>query len=197
MLKSERKFGFPTAYKKFFTDTSDSVDSAILRKASVCPNVSTCLIWASVYHNTSTILSDIEMENVRRKKNWTDENNRPVLFELQDGVVRTLEFVILFKKRSPFFEIIGDIIGHILEGGFFLHIKKGVIDREKSESKFDYPALEYSYSAINISQLQTAFYILMLGYIVALVCFVIEIVWHCYMSKVSAVLSSSLCHSLK
>jgi hypothetical protein len=194
MLKSERKFGFISEYSRFFPDTSSSIDSAIVENALQCSNVNSCFIWASVYHNFSTILDDFSVEMLRRLKNWSDENNKPLLCEMEDGVVRIFKAAILFSSRSPFFEIIGDVIGHIVEGGIFLHIKERVIDQQKLESKVDYPTLDYSYSAINIRHLQTAFYILMLGYVLALVCFVTEIMWHRYRSKVSAVLISSSCH---
>ena len=124
------------------------------------------------------------MEIHRRREIWTDENNRPLLCELEDGVVRTLDRLISFMKRSPFFEILDDTIGHIVEGGIFLNIKKRVNDEDKLESKYDSPTFDYSYSAISISYLQTAFYFFILGYVLELVFFVTEIMWHLYRSKV-------------
>jgi hypothetical protein len=89
----------------------------------------------------------------------------------------------LVRKRSPFLEIIDDVIGRIVEGGIFVHIKKRGINEEKLESKFDFPTSADTYYAISIRHLQTAFYLLMLGYVLAVVCFVTEIMWHRYRSK--------------
>ena len=194
MLKSKMNFGFPYIYNKMFPDTSDPVDSEIRKNALECPDVNSCFIWASLYQNFSTILTEFEIEFHLRMKNWTDENNRPLLCELEDGVVRTLDLAILFRKRSPFFEIINDVVGRIVEGGIFLHIKKRVKGQEDLESKYDSPTFDNSYSAISISHLQTAFYLLMLGYVLALVCFVTEFMWHRYRSKVRGALITSVCH---
>jgi hypothetical protein len=51
MLKSEIKFGYTNEYKLLITDTSDPVDSAILNNVVQCPDVDTCFVWATVYHN--------------------------------------------------------------------------------------------------------------------------------------------------
>jgi hypothetical protein len=156
--------------------------------------IDTCLIWASVYHNFSTILPEIEVERHRGMENWADENNRLPLCKLEDGVVRTLDIAILLRKRSPFLEIIDDIIGKIFEGGFILHIMEGYFYQEKLESKVDPPTFDYRYYAISVSHLQTVFYILMLGYVLAVVCFVTEVMWHCYRSKRRGALSTAFCH---
>jgi len=123
------------------------------------------------------------MEIDRGRKYLTDENNRPILCELDDGVVRKIDLAFLVSKRSPFLEILDDVIGRIVEGGIFVHITKRYIVKEKLESKSHYPPSDDTYYAISISQLQTAFYLLLLGYILAVVCFVTEIMWHRHMSK--------------
>jgi hypothetical protein len=55
--------------------------------------------------------------------------------------------------------------------------------KAKIESKVHVPTFADTYYAINIRLLQTAFYLLMLGYVVAVVCFVTEIMLHRYKSK--------------
>lgn len=67
--------------------------------------------------------------------NWIDEN-KLLLCEMEDGVVRTLNFTILVRKRSPFFEIIDGVVGRIVEGGIFILIMKTGFEKEKIDSKF-------------------------------------------------------------
>jgi hypothetical protein len=88
MLKSARKFGLNQGRQAFFPDTSDSVDSAILKNALECPNEDTCFTWETVYHDISTILDDFSAEYYRLIGNSTDENSRPLLCELEGGVIR-------------------------------------------------------------------------------------------------------------
>jgi hypothetical protein len=86
MLKSARKFGFNQGYQDSFPDTSNSVDSAILKNTLGCHNEETCITWATRHQNISTILDNFIAEYYRLIGNWTDENNRPLLCELEDGV---------------------------------------------------------------------------------------------------------------
>jgi hypothetical protein len=134
------------------------------------------------------------MEYYRRMEGWTDENNRPLLCELEDGVVRRIDLAIVVRKRSPFFEVIDNVVGRIVEGGIFMQIKKRDFVKENVKTKFDFNMLDDTYSAMNIRHLQTAFYFLMLGYVLAAVCFVTEIMWHRYRSRVCELTSTSFCH---
>jgi hypothetical protein len=76
MLKSERKFGFIQGHEIFYANSSKSVYLAILKDAVRCPDQGTCFKWTAMYHNISTILSDLRVVGYRKLRNWTDENNR-------------------------------------------------------------------------------------------------------------------------
>jgi hypothetical protein len=183
MLKSERKFGFRRGYEQFFPSISESVDSAILKDAVNCPDEDTCFIWATVYHNISTILNDFKSDDYRESGNWTDNNKRPLLCELENGVVRTYGHVFLVRKGRRVLDLINDVIGHVIEGGILMQIMKRVFLEQRKVSTFDVPTFADTYATITISQLQTVFFLLLLGYVLALACFVIEIMWHRYRSK--------------
>jgi hypothetical protein len=91
------------------------------------------------------------------------------LCELEDGGVESVGLVLLVIKGSPLLEFINDIIQHIVESGILTYIKKRDFPNEKIVSIWDDFAFYDTYTAFGISHLQTAFYILMLGYVLALV----------------------------
>ena len=62
-------------------------------------------------------------------------------------------------------------------------IKNRNVDEAILESKSDSPTLADTYCAINITHRQTAFCLLMLGFVLAGACFVTEVMWHRYRSK--------------
>jgi hypothetical protein len=154
----------------------------------------TCFIWAAVYQNFSTILDDTYSENYRESGKWTDENNKPLLCELEDGVVGTIGYVFVVRNGRRLLELINGVMVRVVEGGIFKQIKKRNFDKHKIKSRINSPTSIDVYSAINISHLQTVFYILMVGYVLALVCFVIEVIWHRYRSKVCVALRTCLWH---
>ena len=194
MLNSEMNFGLSPNYKRLFPDTSDTVDSAISKEAVECPDAHTCQIWASIYHNISTPLNDLYRGIDRGDGNMIDENNRPLLCELEDGVVKIVDFALLVKKRSYFFEIINDVISHIVEGGIFMQIKKMGFEKTEIKTKFNIPTYDDKYFVFGVSHLLTAFYLLMLGYVLSVTCFLAEIMWHRYRSRGRERTSTTLCH---
>jgi hypothetical protein len=184
MLKSEKKFGLFERDKIYlYPSTSDPVDSAIVKNSVQCADGPTCFLWAAVYHNISTIIHDLTMNMYRATGDWTDESNRPLLCEIEGGVFRTFHFAMRVKKGSHLLKLIDDVLSHVFEGGIFMHIKEMSFDKLKMDSKLDVPTFGDTYHDISIGQLLTAFYLLMLGYILAVACFSIEIMWHRYRSK--------------
>jgi hypothetical protein len=86
-------------------------------------------------------------------------------------------------KGTPFLQFINDVLRRIIDGGIIMHIKRKSFEKLKIESKLDVPTSYDTYYAINITHLQTAFYLLILGYVLDVACFVTEIMWQCYWSK--------------
>jgi hypothetical protein len=194
MLRSEKKFGFVIKQLNLFTNTLDPVDSAIFKDAVYCPDETSCFIWAAVYHNISTVINDLDIETYRSRGDWTDENNRPLLCEIEGRAFGTSEFVMMGFKGDPLLESIDDVLSHLVEGGIFMHIKKRNFDKMKIQSKLDVPTFDNTYSPISIIHLQAPFYFLVLGYVLAVVCFVTEIMWHRYRSKGRETTGTSVCH---
>jgi hypothetical protein len=193
MLRSEKQFiFFEWDGSVLFSNTSHPVDSAIVQNAVRCKQEHTFFIWASVHHNISTVLKEFNVEYYRARGDWTDENNRPLLCEIESGVVGKMDFAIRVKKGTLYFEVIDDVLVHIVQGGIYMHIRERHFEKLKMESKLDVPTSADTYYAINI--LQTAFYLLMLGYLLAVACFVSEIFWHRYRSKGRGPTGTSLCH---
>jgi hypothetical protein len=184
MLKSVRKFGFVDELNVFFDNESKAVDSVILNNAIRFPDRGISFNWAAVYQNTSIVFDNLNIEICRDLGKLTDENKRPLLCELEDGGVASLDLVLLTLRGSPFLELINDIIGHTVESGILTHIKKKDFPKEKILSTLDAFASYDTYTVFSVRHLQTAFYLLMLGYVLTLACFVAEIMWHRYRSKV-------------
>jgi hypothetical protein len=183
MVKSERKFGFIDEYEVFFHNVPNSVDSAILKNAVRCPDRGTSLKWAANYQNMSVVFDSVNIKICRDMGKLTDENNRPLLCELEDGGIASVNLVLLVIKGSPLLKFINDIIEHIIESDILTHIKKRYFRKENFVSIWDGFASDDTYTVFGIRHLQTAFYFLILCYVLAFSCFAIEIMWHRYVSQ--------------
>jgi len=77
MLNNENEFGFVEWNVNFFPDSSEPLNSAILKHAVRCHDQNTCFKWAGLYQNFSTILDDIIVQNLREIGKWSNENKIP------------------------------------------------------------------------------------------------------------------------
>jgi hypothetical protein len=179
MLNAGMKFGFPRSYKIFFNESSDTVGSAILRKMVLCPDEGICMKWASQYRNISTLRSEFAAEYSNSIGSSTDENNRPLLCDLEDGVIVYLEAVLAVLKGNPLLEHINNVIDRIVEGGLFVQWKKLFFNSARVAGKTTSShTLADSYLPISIIHMQSAFYLVLMGYAVSLLSFVIERAWY-------------------
>ena len=96
------------------------------------------------------------------ERTWTDENNRPSECDLEDGVLETSGLLFLVSLRSQILELINEVIGHIIEGGFNIQLRDRGLYKAKLDFKFNSPTFADAYYATNASHLQTEFYFLFL-----------------------------------
>jgi hypothetical protein len=183
LIRSDIKFGMEEEYKKYFKDSTDTVASEIYKNALLCPSYTSCLAWVFTNQNFSTVTSDIVKELFHVRGMWTDENNRPLGCELENGVVLRSGFSFFVRRETSLLGFINDIIDRIAQGGIFMHIEKISYYKMKFNFQFNSPTFDNKYYDISVSHLQTVFYLLMLGYVLALASFVTEIMWHRYISK--------------
>jgi len=132
----------------------------------------------------SIVFDTLNVEICRDMGILTDENNRPLLCELEDGGIASLERVLLVLRGSPFLELINDIIDHTVESGILTHMNKKYLLKEGILTMTNAFAFDDTYIVFGVRHLQTAFYLLILGHLLAFACFVTEIVWQHYKSKV-------------
>jgi hypothetical protein len=194
MLASDMKFGFFEEYEVFFNNVSDSIDSTILSKSVRCHDRGASFNWATVYQNISIVFDNLNIEICRGMGKLIDENKKPLLCELEDGGVGNVDIVLLVLRGSPFLEWINDIIDHTVESGILTHIKKRDFPKEKILTMPDAFAFDDTYSVFGVRHLQTAFYTLMIGYVLAFACFVTEVMRHRYRSKVYETTVASVSH---
>jgi hypothetical protein len=188
MLNSGMKFGVPLGLEEHF-------DSEFLMHTVFCPDSLTCFKWASKYQNISIFMFDMFKDILKSDSNWTDEYNRPLLCELEDGTFAVYDVGMAVLKGHPLLEHINDVINHVVEAGLPMQWKKLMLETVKLSSKpsFTY-TLADTYVNISATHLQSAFYMLLLGYVLALLSFILEVIWYNVMSERSYLTHMSASH---
>jgi len=194
MLISDMKFGFADEYEALFNNVPNSVDSVILNKSVRCPDRRMLFNWAAFYQNMSFVFTNVNAEIYRDIGKLRDQNKRRLLCELEDGGVASSEIVLLVNRGSPLLELINDIIQHMVESGIVSQLNQRYFYEKKILSMPDFIAFNDTYTAFGVRHLQTAFYLLLLGYVSAVVCFFTEIMWHHCRTKWCEPKGISLCY---
>jgi hypothetical protein len=65
----------------------------------------------------------LNVEHYRQNGYWTDEYYRPLLCELEDGVVATYGYAFIVKNGRLLLELINDVVVHVDEGEIIMQIK--------------------------------------------------------------------------
>ena len=184
ILTSDIKFGFTDENEVFLNNVPDSIDLAILKNALRCLVFGATFTSAAAYENMSFAFDNWSMEICRDIGKMTDENKRPLLCKVENGDAGSVDLCLLVVKGCPLLELINCIIQRVVESGILINLVIQNLRIEKILLMSDVTEFDDTYTVFGIRHLQTAFYLLMVGHVLAFASFMIEIMWHRYMSKV-------------
>jgi hypothetical protein len=145
MVKYGKEFGFMEFALRMFSDSSESLNSAILKNAVICPDEDICFKWAAEYQNFSTILNNILVQKFRAVGKWSNENNVLYLCALENCFVKTHGYVFIVRNGRHFMALINDVIFRVFESGLFTNIQKRSFDKQKLETKINSPTFTETY----------------------------------------------------
>jgi hypothetical protein len=178
MLASEIKYGYNPVFDCVYNESGDVHSSIILRNRVLCPIHAICVKWAYVYKNISLILDELSIEERYSSSSLMDENSKPLLCCLEDGVVMYGDSVMMMRMGDPLLERINDIIHRVVEAGIFMQWKKSHFDNMKVRAGTirSYRPLNNYYS-FAMKHMHPAFYLLLMGYAVSTSVFILEIAY--------------------
>jgi hypothetical protein len=115
---------------------------------------------------------------------YIDENSEPLLCRLEDGVVLNAGRTMIMLYGDPLMVRVNEIIDHVVEAGlykFWISLKMKYLKSLSRKIAIVHP-LDGHYS-FNLYQMQSAFYLLLMGWCLSAVCFVIELLCNCVLNK--------------
>jgi hypothetical protein len=174
--------GIQLAYQQthnFFLEVGDERQASSLRRNRVnCPSFEDCVNWAKYQKNVSVLLSDANAEENYASGAFVGENSEPLLCRLEDGVVFNTGLTMLMFHGDPLMSRFNDIIHRVVEAGlynywislYFNHIKL-VSQRIAIVHPLD------EYYCFNLYHMQPAFYLLLMGCCLSVLCFFVEVLY--------------------
>jgi hypothetical protein len=174
---------FPGA-SSIFENGDEPEVSKIQTNSVICPSDEDCIDWLKDKKNASILFSDDDVDEDFARGLYFDENSRPFLCGIEDGVFRHTGLTMLMLHGDPLMRRVTEIIDRVVEAGIYNYWKSLRTHSIKLRSRTI--AIVHpldGYYSFNLYHMQPAFYLLLIGWCLSALCFVVEVLFNCVLSK--------------
>jgi hypothetical protein len=140
--------------------------------------------WASVHKNMSFFYDDLWIESYNYWGNFAGGYSEPLMCKLEEDLVYNKRHSMVMIHGDPLLRRVSEIIDRVVEAGLYnqwiaLHMNTFKLQSQKIA--LVHPLDEY-YS-FNLYHMQTAFYLLLMGWCLSSLCFMVELLYSLLLSK--------------
>jgi hypothetical protein len=184
LFDSGIKLAYQTRHNYMFKNFDETEASKVQKHHLECPLLNVCMDWAKYQKNVSILLLDIAAEQDYASGYLLGENSEPLICRLEDGVVFNSGLTMIMFYGDPLIMRVTEIIDRVVEAGLY----KYWISQRMNYFKLRYRkiAIVYpldGYYSFNLHHMQTAFYLLLMGWCLSVICFIVELLYNRVSSK--------------
>jgi hypothetical protein len=178
------KLAYPQKYN-FIIEGGDETEVAnVQRNRANCPSFEVCVEWAKYQKNVSIFVVDRIAEEYYARGHFVGENSEPLVCRLEDGIFYFTGLHMVMFHGDPLMKRVNEIINRVVEAGLY----KFWISSFDNEFKLTYRKIALShpldgYYSFNLYNMQPAFYLLLLGLCLSVLCFIVELLYNCVLNK--------------
>jgi len=184
LFASDIKLVYSPYYSQIFEKGDEMEASRVLRNLADCPSFEICLEWAMFQKNVSIMLSDNSAEDAYALGTIFGENSEPLLCKLEDGVFLHTGRTMVMLRMDPLKRRVTEIIDRVFEAGiynFWISLKLNWYKIISHKISLIHPLDDY-YS-FNLYHMQPAFYLLLMGWCLSALCFMVELLYSRFFSR--------------
>jgi hypothetical protein len=184
LFDSGIKLAYQQGHNSIFVVGDETEASKVHRNRVNCPSFNVCVDWAQYQKNISILLDDIIAERQYARGHFIGENSEPLVCRLEDGVVFTTGLTMVMLHGDPLVKRVTEIIDRVVEAGLYnfwisLNIN---LDKILSRKIAIVNPLDKYYS-FNLYHMQPAFYLILMGWCLSAICFIVELFYSCVLGK--------------
>jgi hypothetical protein len=180
--------GIKLAYQQdlnYIFDVGDETEALKVQRNLInCPSFQDCYIWAVYQKNVSILLVDSFAEMYYDNGFFLGQNSETLVCGLEDGVVFKFGLSMIMFRGDPLMKRVNEIIDRVVEAGLYNYWIKILMNIFKLYHRWIAivnPIDEY-YS-FNLHHLQPAFYLLLMGWCISVICFMVELLYNRLLRK--------------
>jgi hypothetical protein len=116
---------------------------------------------------------------------FVGENSKPLLCGLEDGVIFLVSLIMMMFPGDPLMNRVNEIIDHVVEAGIY----KSWISLELNRYKILLRKIAIvqpldEYYSFNLYHMQTVFFLLLMGWCLSALCFMVEVLYNRVLRKI-------------
>jgi len=184
LFASGMKLYYLSRYNFTFENGDETEVSHVQRNLANCPSYEVCLDWAKYHKNVSILFDDLDFEIHCAEIDMLGENSEPLMCRLEDGVIYNEGLRMAMLHGDPLMPRVTEIIDRVVEAGLY----NFWISQEMHKIKVDYRKISLvlpfdGYHGFNLKHVQPAFYLLLKGWCLSAICFMVEVLYNRVLSK--------------
>jgi hypothetical protein len=184
LFASGIKLAYHQALEQIFDIGDEKVGSIVKRNRVNCPSFLVCVDWAVYHKNVSILLYDTNAEAIYETGYFVGESSEHLMCKLEDGVVFKEFLSMIMFHGDPLMKRVNEIIHRIVEAGIYnLWISNYMNQLKIFSHRISIVNPLDGYYSFNLYHMQPAFYLLLMGWCVSVICFMVELLCDRVLSK--------------
>jgi hypothetical protein len=144
-----------------------------------CPSFKVYADWARYQKNISILFFDINAEFCYATSSFIGVNSKPMVCRLEDGVIIPHSQTMIMFRADPLMRRVNEVIHYVVEAGVYCHWMAMLWKEQKTISlKIAFVHALDGYYSFNLYHMQTAFYLLLMGWCLSAACFMVEVLYN-------------------
>jgi len=184
LYESGIKLFYPLDFS-FIIENGDEMEvSKVQNNRANCPSYWDCIDWAKYHKNVSILFPDFVMKFFYAVGVMLSENSKPLMCRIEDGVVYNDGIRMIMLQGDPLMRRVTGIIDRVVEAGIYNYWKT----MEFNSFKFCYNLIGIGdnhdgYYSFNLYHMQPAFYLLLMGWCLSALSFIVELFYNWVLNK--------------
>jgi hypothetical protein len=173
------KLAYDAEHNFVFENLEETEASNVQIHRVDCPSFEVCENWAIYQKNVSILLYDFDAETGFARGEYFGENSEPLLCRLDDGVYNSDGIAMIMLYGDPLLRRVSEIIDRVVAAGLYtfwvskeMHFIKLQAEKVAIVNPLD------GYYSFNLYHMQPAFYILLMGWNISTLCFILEVFYN-------------------
>jgi hypothetical protein len=184
LFASGLKFAYAPEMDNYYHIGDETEVSKIYRNLVNCESYLVSIEWALNHKNSYILLFEQDAEFFYALGDFVGENSKPLLCKLEDGVVIEYSKTMLMFPGDPLMRRVNEIIDRVVEAGIYSHWTSLLLSWFKTTYVTTPIVQKFNeYHSFNLYHMQTSFYFLLMGWFISAFCFVVEVLYNRFLSK--------------